>query len=440
MSEQDLVLVPWQGMFFTDQARYRIAVCGRRSGKTTVARAIIYSRAFEKPNNLIWYVAPTYKMAKNLMFKKLVRMIPRNWIRSIDKTNLEITLKNGTEICCKGSDNTDSLLGEGIHLLILDEYQSQSPDVWWTIRPTLSDHQADVVIIGTPRGYDHFHELWFRGAGENPEPMKGWSSYQITTAEAGTIPQEEIDDARLTMSSKQFNQEYNASFTSLSGVVYDGFDPLENVRDELSLTPLDEDGEPTKLTIRIGMDFNINPMTAIVGIIVPPSISISGEKEAWIVDEVFLENSNTREMITYLHGRYGAPGEKDHEYSSRKKLVYPDPAGGARNSSATNVDSTNHTLLQDGGFLLKGHDKGHPAIVDSVNEVNALLCNVNQVRRMYVHPRCSHLINPLKGLTYKNNTPDKDSNLDHMSDCLRYFVHNEFPINKGRRMVKQTLL
>lgn len=438
-NSEDLLLVPWQSEFFQDPARYKVAVCGRRSGKTTVASAIIYTQSLAKPDQVIWYVAPIRQLAKKLMFERLCKMYPKHLVDSINKSDLEIHLTNGTEIVCHGSDNPDSLVGHGLHLLVLDEYQSQKEDVWWIVRPMLADYQADCIVIGTPRGFNHFHELWYRGWSANPEKgekWSKWSSYQITTEEAGTIPQEEIEDAKNTMSVKQFAQEFCASFTSLSGVVYDEFSPEVHVRKDISLRP---PGVDKQLALRIGMDFNVNPMTACIGVIVPAEFGFSGHKELWICHEAFLENSNTREMIKHLHTHYGEFGDKQHHFGMHKKVVYPDPSGKSRNTVAEQ-GNTNHTLLEQGGFMLMGHDKGAPLIADTVNEVNALLRNVNGDVRMYVHPRCANLIKTLTGLTYVDNAPDKKGGLDHMSDGMRYLVHNEFPINKEKRVRKRGLI
>lgn len=431
VKRNDIILTPWQAKFFTDKHRYKVAVCGRRSGKTTAGMTIIYGWS-TKPNQIIWYVAPSFKMAKKLMFNKLLTIIPQRSIDSINRTDLEITLKNGSEICCKGSDNPDSLLGHGVNLLVLDEYQSQNEDVWYKIRPILSDYGGRCVILGTPRGYDHFYSLYFNGCKDNEKKLKNWSSYQITTMEAGTISDEEIADARATMSAKQFAQEYGASFQSLSGLVYSEFDRKTHVREDLTLTPREENGQIITLPIRIGVDFNVDPMTAAVGIIVKGEVSKSGFRELWLVDEVFLEDSNTYELVDELKLRYSFARDSNtrHKYYNNSKVVYPDPSGGNR-TAAARKGSTNHAILsnKETGYVLVGHDQEAPSIIDSVNEVNALLMNANGISRLYVHPRCVNIIRTFEGLTYRGGLPDKTTGLDHMSDNIRYLVHNTFPIH-----------
>jgi hypothetical protein len=62
------------------------------------------------------------------------------------------------------------------------------------------------------------------------------------------------------------------------------------------------------------MDFNINPMTAVIA-------QRAGD-QCQIIDEIVLANSNTQEMMQELNRRYA----ERHEQG----LVYPDPSGVAR--------------------------------------------------------------------------------------------------------------
>ena len=88
---------------------------------------------------LIWYVAPSYRMAKDIMWPVLLEEIPRKWIKKINETAMSILLINGTRIVLKGADNKDSLRGVGIHYLVMDEIQDIDPEAWYKVlRPTLA--------------------------------------------------------------------------------------------------------------------------------------------------------------------------------------------------------------------------------------------------------------------------------------------------------------
>ena len=222
-----------------------------------MATAIIYLAAVSKPDQEIWAVATTYNQAKKLYFKELKQMIPKAWISNINKTDLSIELINGSLITLKGANNPDSLLGSGLDLLIVDEYQSQDEELLDYLRPMLSDRLGKLVIIGTARGFNHLYNEYKKGDHKNPDRLPDYESFLVTTETAGVVPQSEIDHARNTMDEKMFAQEFCASFENMAGRVYYNFSPDEggNVR------PLQED---RRLPIFIGMDFNVDNMNAVI--------------------------------------------------------------------------------------------------------------------------------------------------------------------------------
>jgi len=135
-----------------DQRRFRVAICGRRFGKTHLAvRELAYHARL--PNQEVIYVAPTYKMAKNIVWKKLKnRLQDLNWVKKHNETELKLELKNGSTIALKGADNYDSLRGTGNHFIVLDEFADIDPEAWYeTLRPTLSDTGGRALFIGTPK-------------------------------------------------------------------------------------------------------------------------------------------------------------------------------------------------------------------------------------------------------------------------------------------------
>lgn len=106
-----------------------------------------------KKKRLVWYVAPSYRMAKQIMWPELVESIPRAWVKKYNETILTITLVNGTKIELKGADNPDSLRGVGIHYLVMDEVQDIDPEAWTKVlRPTLASTGGHALFIGCVRG------------------------------------------------------------------------------------------------------------------------------------------------------------------------------------------------------------------------------------------------------------------------------------------------
>jgi phage terminase large subunit-like protein len=128
----DIKLHPAQAEVFHDNSRFKVMVCGRRFGKTQALKAEIIKQAFAEPNQVVWYVAPTYKQAKRLMWEELKKIIPPAFIRKKSEVELIIDLWNGSQIALFGVDKPDGLRGSGINLLCMDEYQDFRPRILMT--------------------------------------------------------------------------------------------------------------------------------------------------------------------------------------------------------------------------------------------------------------------------------------------------------------------
>ena len=120
-------------------------------------------------NKEVWYVAPTFNQAKDIMWN-LLKTLGEDVIESTLENTAQIKLINGRKIQLKGSDRPDTLRGVGISYVVLDEYAFMKPDVWdLIIRPTLADVRGKALFIGTPEGKNHFYDLWVE-AGQDDYP------------------------------------------------------------------------------------------------------------------------------------------------------------------------------------------------------------------------------------------------------------------------------
>jgi hypothetical protein len=163
--------------------------------------------------------------------------------------------------------------------------------------------------------------------------------------------------------------------------------------------------------IYIGMDFNIDPMSATIG--------VRAGETMHIIDEIQMFSSNTQEMVTEIKSRY-----------PRSRIwVYPDPASRQRKTSAGG--STDLSILQNAGFTVKA-PLAHDAVRDGINAVNSRLCDATGTRHLMIDPKCKYTIESLERHAYKTGTsqPDKDSGYDHMSDALRYMISYIWPVKR----------
>jgi hypothetical protein len=387
-----------------DEHRFKVVIAGRRFGKTHLAiRQLCYEARI--PNKEVWYVAPTYKQAKMIVWRKLKqRLQDLKWCQKINESELSITLKNSSTISLKGADNEDSLRGVGLDYLIMDEFADVNPEAFFEVlRPTLADKQGKAMFIGTPKGIANWsYELYQM---EQSWPLD-WKSFQYTTIDGGNVKQAEIDAARRDLDERTFRQEFLATFETYAGRIYYAFDRKQNVQ-EGTLDSKDLD------VLYVGMDFNIDPMSAV--------IAIRKGDVLCVIDEVRMFSSNTQEAVEEIRSRY----------PKSKIWVFPDPAAHQRKTSAGGA--TDITILQNAGWVVKA-PRAHTPVRDRINAVNSRLCDSTGKRHLYMLPKVKYTIEGLERHTYKEGTtqPDKDSGYDHMMDALGYMIDYLFPIKRDK--------
>jgi hypothetical protein len=391
-------LTPAQSTVANDSSRFKVLVTGRRFGKTHLSIRELCRSAAIKPGSINWYISPSYRMSKQITWLQLIdKLTQLRWIDTKNEAELTIRLKNKSIIALKGADNFDSLRGVGLDFVIIDEFQDVPEQAWKeVIRPTLSDRQGGALFCGTPRGVGSWsHDLYTFA-----QHQKDWKSFQFTTIDGGNVPLEEIESAKRDLDPKTFAQEYLATFNTYSGTVFYNFHYNDCVK---------ELPQPDTGVIYVGMDFNFDPMSAIIA-------QVRGN-EVYIYDEIMMRGSSTEDMVN----------EINHRYAYSKVVVFPDPASKQRKTSAGG--KTDLSILVNAGYDVKVRTY-HTPIRDRVNSVNTKLKNAANERTLFIHPKCKNTIDSLQRLTYKEGTNqvDKDSGLDHMADAVGYLIDYLFPI------------
>ena len=251
------------------------------------------------------------------------------------------------------------------------------------------------MFISTPNGLSNaFADIWEMSLTE-PD----WKRWSFTTIDGGWVPQAEIEAARRTLSKELFEQEFLASFMNMAGCVYKSFSD-DNIEPDI------EDIESA--TLLLGCDFNVNPMTAVAAIRVADQLHI--------IDEFYMANCNTYDLVSEVRLRYGGRAVK----------CFPDPTGRAKKTSAKGQE-TDHTILKRVGGFHVVVPSGVYAVKDKINGLNTLLKAADGSRRLFIHPRCKMLIRSLRGLQYKEGTqlPDQASEFSHLCDAVGYLVLGE---------------
>lgn len=213
-----IALSKWQTKVWNEPSRYVVINSGRRSGKSYLVAPRMLQFAVEHPKSIVWYIAPNYKQAKQIMWSMLREVIPSHAIDRKNETELTIILKNGSTIMLKGAEDPDSLRGVRIDLCIFDEcaFINKWEDVWKVVRPTLVDSKANVWFISTPNGFNHFKDM-----AERTDP--DWSYHHYTSYDNPYIDPTEIDKARDEMDDDSFQQEFLGEFRKMRGLIYSQF-------------------------------------------------------------------------------------------------------------------------------------------------------------------------------------------------------------------------
>ena len=400
----NLTLKQAQGAVFTDKSRLRVLVAGRRFGKSYLACIELIRAATERPNEVYFYCAPTYRMAKDIAWKTLKSLVPRQWIAGKHESDLKIELVNGSTIELKGTENAMALRGRSLSGCVLDEAAFMDSAVWFEVlRPSLADKQGWALFISTPEGTaSWFYDLYlYAGASDN-----NWARWSYTTIQGGNVPPAEVEAARAQLDPRTFRQEFEASFENLSGLVAINFSE-ENIDKKVIDIP--------QIPLWVGLDFNVDNMSAVCGIRVGDDLHI--------FHEIILVNATTWDMADELNHHFGL---------ERRKDVCPDPTGAARKTAG--VGLTDHAILRKEGLRVST-PKSPWKIRDKVNCINTAILDSAGTRRLKIHPRCRETIKSLRTLVYDDNgLPNKKLGVDHCFDALGYLCLMKFNLNSSGKI------
>lgn len=401
-----------QQRIIKDESRYKVIVAGRRWGKTHLAlfNALI-NYCWKKKRQRVWFVAPTYKQAKNIawiILKEICYEYPM-FLKDKNESELWVEFINGSRLELKGADKEDSLRGVGLNHVIMDEFAFMKKEAYTeVIRPALSDKKGTACFIGTPDGFNYFYDIYQHGLNQE----NGFKSWHFKSIDSPYLDPNEIEDARRELDPRTFRQEYEATFETMTGRVYYGWDR------ELNNTTMTWN---TKFPLKLMVDFNVNPMKWALGQEI--------RKEIYIIGEVIEHNTYTQSMARAVGERYGF----DTYYQ-----IYGDYTGTARSTKARTTD---YEIIQSILTNSEVFIKPNPPIHDRVNSVNALLCNSKNERRLFINISLApHAVKDFEQVVWHKvkREPDQTTNseLTHISSAIGYYCDYEHSL-KGKIRSKQ---
>lgn len=384
-----LSLHPTQKVIALDRHRFRVLCNGRRWGKTTLALDQIKGRA-SIPNSRIAYIATTISQARDIAWAEL-RNDCKDAAEYINETRLEIKLVNGSLIFLKGWEAVETLRGQKFDLIVLDEVASMK-NFWmeWqeVLRPTLTDTKGEALFISTPKGYNHFYDLF-----NLQEKDSDYKSFHYTSYDNPHLPFEEIEKAKSEFNEDRFAQEYMADFRKTQGLVYKEFDRQKHVYTTETFNPVDR---------LVGIDWGYTNPTAIY------LLQKDTDRHYWIDNEYYKTQKTTEEIVEYAK-------------SLRGNKYYPDPAEPDRLDIARRAGLNVREVSKD--------------VEAGINAVRDIL----KQNRLHIHFSCVNLINEFETYRYPDRKPEKNEleepvkENDHALDCIRYVLFmNEGNVSSGQ--------
>lgn len=417
--------------FHKSKARFLVAAWGRQSGKSTAGVNHLLKEAWENANTRYWFVSPTYAQAR-VMYRRLEAMLwnCRDAVLKKNQTELRIKMINNSEIRFVSGDAPDSLRGETLNGVIIDEVRDQHAELWpMVIRPMLTTTKGWAKFISTPAGFDHFYDL-----AKLAQTDKDWAFMSAPSTANPLFTSEEFEAAQKSMSESQFAQEILAEFRDLTAGRAYMFFGEHNYSEECPWMAgkLWSPYHP----IVVGMDFNLSPMAWTIG-------QMSADRWWWF-DEIHLSNSHTQEAAIVLRDKILAL--KDQGYRAPQDLILCGDATGKatqRTSNQSDYDIVKSVLKCAGLSFSDETPEANPSVKDRVNAVNAKLKGADGSVSMWIHPTyCRNLVRDLERVVWKPGAnlmldQSRDVTLTHASDSIGYPIHKLTPI-KGVRSIGQT--
>jgi PBSX family phage terminase large subunit len=389
-----LTLHPAQKEIARDKHRFRVVNCGRRFGKTVLACEEMIGVAIARGDRRIAYYAPTRDDARDIMWQMLTkRCEPITTYKNDSRLELKIRTQDKGEslITLYGWESVQERgKGRGLanDFIVLDEV-SQYRNFWvgWdeVLSPTLIDRAGSSLFISTPKGFNHFYDLY-----NLQEKNTDYKSFHFTSYDNPYLPVSELKREKETKPDDVFEQEFLGNFKKNRGLVYKEFLREKHISDE----------EPKNIVDTIlGIDFGYTNPACIL------PIKIDNDNNFWIKEEWYKSRQTTEQIA-----------EQALLYKSTK--CYPDPA-----------EPDRIAILNKHGLNCREVSKDIVAGVDRVRELF-------KQGRIHIHPDCKNLIWELETYRYPDKKPEKNEGEkpvkenDHALDALRYALYTNQPTIK----------
>lgn len=382
---------------FHESSSKRTLFCGGLgSGKTFSGALWSASMTSTHPNAVGLITANSYSQLRKATLVMFFELLDKFSIKYTYNKNEGIININDTIIYTISMENYDTLRGIEVGWCWSDECSFYKEEAFNVLMGRIRSKDAPCTWRGTttPNGFNWLYEKFVETPLPNSEVI-----YSKTTDNLSNLDDDYVSLLESSYDTRLAQQELGGQFVNLNaGKVYYAFDRRAHVK------PVPDNGR----LIYIGLDFNVHPLCGVY--------CIQDGDKIKIVDEIYLENSNTFEVAKEIIKRYPFQGLN----------IVCDETGNRRKSSSVKINGayqTDHEILRRANLpLIKFRN---PAVKDRYNNTNRLLERGNII----IDPKCKHLIKDLEQLVHDN----KDDMLSHISDALGYVCWHLDPLKKPKR-------
>ncbi len=395
--------------------RFPVVPAGRRSGKTERFKRFLVKQAWRNDNEKYFAAAPTRDQAKKIFWDDLKLFSHSSTHRKApSESELKLFFDNGSEIHVIGLDKPQRIeginwTGGGIDEIADVKSEAVEANIMPalnTIDPRRPDYRAWCWFLGVPDGLNHYYKMAQTAELEtNPEyALFHWKSAEI-------LPHDVIDAAMRTMSAKQFRQEYEASFETASGRIYEDYGKHNHT--DTVIEPHEQ--------LHWSHDQNYTPLSLCVSVI--------RENDWYLLDEIVLTSAVSRQSALEFVDKYRG-------HNNEHVFIYGDPAGkaGEKHGHKSDYNEMEAVLRQNGWAYTRRVAKKHPAIKDRQNAVRAKILSAANETSLYVNPVTAKWCH--EGLAtvqlQKSSTfqEDQSNQYQHITTAIGYQVAQLWPISK----------
>ncbi|GAA7757402.1 hypothetical protein RN01_22645 [Cupriavidus sp. SHE] len=391
--------------------RFPVVPAGRRSGKTERAKRFVAKMAMKNPGEMYFIAAPTRDQVKKIYWADMKRLCLTSLCsKPPSETELTIFMDNGTQVQLIGLDRPERIEGVFWSGGVIDEIADIRSEAWEanirpaldTFNPSRPGYRAWCWLIGVPDGLNHYYEMAQYAETANDPDWKvfHWKSSEI-------LPAETITAAKRQMSAKQYKQEYEASFETASGRIYEDYS-----KDNYTLETI----QPHEQLLWYH-DFNFTPLSSGIGVRRADSL--------YLLEEIILTSAVARQSALEFVERY-----KEHQ--NRNVVIYGDPAGkaGEKHGHASDYTEMEKILREHGWKFTRKVKPAAPAIKDRQNAVRAKIKNASGQVSLYVNAKQAPYTH--KGLAttqLKEGSTflEEETDYQHITTAIGYMVDVEFP-------------